>query len=133
MKILGLNRVELLVEDKDMDVIVKKFNDVFGFKLRDAHEVKGQNVRSSVDYDAGLEFVSPMNEKSPAYATLKEKGKGALLTTVWEVDDFDAARAWAKKKGLNVLLEFEGQGVKQLCLDPKEFFGFSVILMQRTK
>jgi hypothetical protein len=132
MKILGLNRVELLVEDRDIDAIVRKFNDVFGFKLCAPHEVQGQNLRSSVDFDAGLEFVSPMNEKSPVHAVLREKGRGALLTTVWEVDDFDAARAWAREKGLKVLLEFEGEGMRQLCLDPKEFFGYSVILMTRT-
>jgi hypothetical protein len=133
MKILGLNRVELLVEDREIDAVVRKFNDVFGFKLCDAHEVKGQNLRSSIDFDAGLEFVSPMNERSPVYAALKHKGRGALLSTVWEVDDFDAARAWAKQRGLKVLLEFEGEGVKQLCLDPEEFFGYSVILMTRAK
>ena len=132
MKILGLNRVEWLVEDGEIEAAVKKFNDVFGFKLGAPHEVKGQHLRSSIDFDAGLEFVSPMNAQSPVHSVLKQKGRGALLTTVWEVDDFEAARAWVKQKGLNVILEFEGEGVRQLCLDPQEFFGFSVILMTRS-
>ncbi len=133
MKILGLNRVELLVEGGDIDAVVKKFNDVFGFNLSEPHEVKGQHLRSSVDFAAGLEFVAPTNDRSPIHSLLQAKGRGALLTTVWEVDDYDAALAWARQKGLSILLEFEGDGVKQLCLDPNEFFGFSVILMKRTK
>ena len=59
---------------------------------------------------------------------------------VWEVADIDAARTWVLERGFTIRFEYDSSkgnaserstGVYQLILDPTEWFGFSVTLMQR--
>jgi predicted DNA-binding transcriptional regulator YafY len=59
---------------------------------------------------------------------------------VWEVADIDAARSWVLERGFRIRFEYDSStgnaserntGVYQLVLDPTEWFGFSVTLMQR--
>lgn len=130
MKILGLNRVELLLDDGDLDTAIETFNAGLGFNLSPALKLD-EGIRSSVDFDKGLELVSPSSEASPVFPVLREKGKGALLTIVWEVDSIEAARTWVEEKGLPVLFTFEGHGIKQICLHESAFFGYVVTLMER--
>lgn len=66
MKILGLNRVELLVDAATIGPAVQRFNDVFGFRLSAPQEVPGHALLSSVDFQAGLEPVAPTSDASPA-------------------------------------------------------------------
>ncbi len=130
MKILGLNRVELLLDDGDLDKAIETFNAGLGFDLCPALKLD-EGIRSSVDFDKGLELVSPSSEASPVFPVLREKGKGALLTIVWEVDSIEAAKKWVEDKGLPILFEFEGHGIKQICLNESAFFGYVVTLMER--
>jgi len=60
---------------------------------------------------------------------------------VWEIDDVDAARQWLKERGFRIRFEYDSSAgnaderasnVYQLCLDPAQWFGFSVTLMRRT-
>jgi hypothetical protein len=130
MKILGLNRVELLLPDQDMDGAVETFNQGLGFDLT-APMTLPEGIRSSFDFSAGLELVSPSSEASPIFPVLRVKGKGALLTIVWEVDSIESAKAWATEKGLPIQFEFEGHGIKQICFDQSAFYGYVVTLMER--
>ncbi|HEX4505057.1 MAG TPA: hypothetical protein VH722_04940 [Alphaproteobacteria bacterium] len=130
MKILGLNRVELLLDDRDLDKAIETFNTGLGFGLCPPLTL-GEGIRSSVDFDKGLELVSPSDETSPVFPILRERGKGALLTIVWEVDSIEAAKRWAEEKGLPVLFTYEGHGIRQLCLHESAFFGYVVTLMER--
>ena len=77
MKILGLNRVELLLEDRDLDKAVETFNTQLGFQLC-APLTLGEGIRSSVDFGKGLELVSPADETSPVFPVLRERGDLAL-------------------------------------------------------
>ena len=135
MKILSLNRVELLIADRDMDDAVKTFNSALGFRLGAPHAIAEARLRSSVDFAMGLELVSPIDEESPIFPALRERGKGAILTIVWEVDSIEAAKTWAAQKGLPVRLYYEGEQdghkVKQLCLHESAFFGYVVTLMEK--
>ena len=130
MKILGLNRVELLLDDGDMEKAIETFNAGLGFDLCPPMTL-GEGIRSSVDFAKGLELVSPSDETSPVFPVLRERGKGALLTIVWEVDSIEAAKKWAQEKGLPVQFYYEGHGIKQLCLHESAFFGYVVTLMER--
>ena len=130
MKILGLNRVELLLDDGDLDTAIETFNAGLGFNLSPALKLD-EGIRSSVDFDKGLELVSPSSGASPVFPVLRERGKGALLTIVWEVDSIDAAKKWVEEKGLPVQFTFEGHGIKQICLHESAFFGYVVTLMER--
>jgi catechol 2,3-dioxygenase-like lactoylglutathione lyase family enzyme len=135
MKILGLNRVELLVPDRDLDAAVARFNDVFGFQISRPHLVAESRSRSAIDFAAGIEFVAPMDERSAIYPSLQARGRGALLTIVWEVDDIASARRWAEEKGLGIRYTYEGTHdgaqIKQLCLEESEFFGYTITLMEK--
>lgn len=131
MKILGLNRVELLLEESEIDGAVERINEVFGFQLTPPHTVDGHPIRSSIDFGAGLELCSPVGADNRIADELKAKGRGALFTVVWEVDSIEAAKGWAAEKGVNVLLEFQNEQVHQLVLDPEQFYGFKLTLMER--
>ena len=135
MKILGLNRVELLLPDRDLDAAVARFNDVFGFHLSHPHAIEESRSRSSIDFAAGLELVAPVDATSPIHAALAARGRGALLTVVWEVDDIESARRWATEKGLGIRYEYEGTHdgarIRQLCLEESEFFGYTITLMEK--
>ncbi len=130
MKILGLNRVELLLPDRDLDDAIETFNTGLGFALCKPMKLD-EGIRSSVDFAAGLELVSPADETSPVFPLLNDTKRGALLTIVWEVDSIDAARLWAEEKGLRVLFAYEGHGIKQLCFHESAFHGYVVTLMER--
>ena len=130
MKILGLNRVELLLPDHDLDDAIETFNTGLGFELSKPLKLD-EGIRSSVDFAAGLELVSPADEASPVFPLLNPGGRGALLTIVWEVDSIEAAKIWAEKKGLPVQFTYEGHGIKQLCFHESAFHGYVVTLMER--
>ena len=132
MKILGFNRVELMVPADEIDDAVAKFNDTFGFALAPAHKVAGQDVLSTVDFAAGIEFMAPSGPDSPLAPRLAKKGRGGIGPLVWEVDDIDAAREHLIAKGASIYFEYEGEGIRQICLDPDEFFGYVITFMQRT-
>ena len=77
MKILGLNRVELLLPDHDLDDAIVTFNAGLGFELCKPLKLD-EGIRSSVDFAAGLELVSPADENSPVFPLLTES-KTVLL------------------------------------------------------
>jgi len=130
MKILGLNRVELLLPDRDLDDAIETFNAGLGFELSKPLTL-GEGIRSSVDFAAGLELVSPADETSLVFPLLKAGGRGALLTIVWEVDSIESAKVWAEEKGLPIQFAYEGHGIKQLCFHESAFHGYVVTLMER--
>jgi len=59
---------------------------------------------------------------------------------VWKIGDVGAARQWLAERGLRITYEYDSSkgspaeaatGVYQLVLDPDQWFGFTVTLMQR--
>ena len=133
MKILRFNRVELLLPADEIGAAVAKFNDTFGFRLEPPHRVAGQPVLSTADFAAGIELIAPAGAASPLAARLAEKGRGGIGPLVWEVDDLDVAREHLVRKGCRIYFEFEGEGVRQICLDPDEFYGYVITFMQRVR
>jgi hypothetical protein len=131
MKILGFNRVELMLSPDEIHQAVERFNDVLGTSFAPPHAVAGGDVLSTTDWDSHLELMGPASTDSPMMARLAQKGRGGIGPLVWEVEDIDDARDHVVAKGYRVFYEFEGEGVKQLCLDPDEFFGYVITFMQR--
>ena len=71
---------------------------------------------------------------------LAEHGPGQIGPLVWETDDVDSARQWLGERDLRILFEYDSRagsteeaaaGVYQLILDPSQWFGFHITLMQR--
>ena len=140
MEILGFNRVELIVGEDQIEDAVRQFNDLLGLHLPEPHPIEGHPVLSATDFDGHIEFVAPVDGAGGFGAALTQRGPGQIGPLVWEVADIDAARSWVLERGFRIRFEYDSSngnaserntGVYQLVLDPSEWFGFSVTLMQR--
>jgi len=140
MEIVGFNRVELVVREDQIDSAVAQFNELLGLNLPRPHPIEGVPVLSATDFDGFIEFVAPIDGKGPFGARLAEHGAGQIGPLVWEIADVDEARQWLKERGFTIRYEDDSRqgndqeqamAVYQLVLDPEQWFGFSVTLMQR--
>src|SRR4051812_27623858 len=141
MEILGFNRVELIVGEDEIEQAVDQFNALLGLHLPPPHAIEGNPVLSATDFDGHIEFVAPVGGQGP-FARKLEKGPGQIGPLVWEIDDVESARTWLAERGFRITYEYDsGQGnaseraaaVYQLVLDPAQWFGFTVTLMQRSR
>jgi hypothetical protein len=140
MKIRRFNRVELVVREDEIEDAVKQFNELLGLKLPRPHAIDGVPVLSATDFDGFIEFVAPIDGKGPFGTRLAEHGAGQIGPLVWEIDDIDSAREWLAERGFRINYEYDSSAgnaeeqsahVYQLCLDPAQWFGFTVTLMRR--
>jgi hypothetical protein len=81
MRILGFNRVELLLAPDDIHQAAERFNDLLG----------------------------------TSFAPL-----------VWEVASIDEAREYILGRGHRIRFEYQEEGVKQIILDPDEWYGYLI-------
>lgn len=131
MRILGFNRVELMMSADDIHAAVERFNDLLGTSFQPPDLVHDGNILTTTDWDNHIELYGPAHPESPQSAMLERKGKGGIGPLVWEVDDIKGAREYVLAKGYRILHEFEGIGVSQIILDPDQFFGYLITFMQR--
>ncbi len=140
MKVIGFNRVELIVREDQIQDAVRQFNELLGLRLPKPIAIEGHPVWSSTDFDGGLEFVAPVDGQGPFAHRIAQNGAGQIGPLVWEIEDAVAARAWLTARGFRIFFEYDStQGgaaeahtpVHQLVLDPEQWFGFHVTLMQR--
>jgi catechol 2,3-dioxygenase-like lactoylglutathione lyase family enzyme len=135
MKVLGLNRVELLVNDPDaaQATFEKLFNGGH-FAADDAIHGRAQDCR--VNYPHGLELVHPMDARHLPGQLLEQKGEH-IFCVVWDVDSIDAARAHVLAEGFAIRYEGdysakpEVEVHKQLVVDPAKTHGMMVIFQER--
>lgn len=141
MEIRRFNRVELVVREDEIDDAVTQFYELLGLNLPRPHAIQGVPVLSATDFDGFIEFVAPINGEGPFGARLAEHGPGQIGPLVWEIDDVDSAREWLTERGFRIKYEYDSSAgnaseqashVYQLCLDPTQWFGFTVTLMRRT-
>lgn len=140
MKVKGFNRVELVVREDQIADAVRQFNEVLGLKLPKPIAIEGHPVWSATDFDGSIEFVAPVDGQGPFAHRLAEHGAGQIGPLVWEIEDANAARDWLVARGYRIFFEYDStQGsaaeaklaVHQLVLDPEQWFGFHVTLMER--
>jgi hypothetical protein len=132
MEILGFNRVELMMSAEDMYDAVDRFNDLLGTSFESPQLVSDGNVLTTTDWDNKIELFGPAHADSPQFAMREKLGRGGIGPLVWEVDDIDEAREYVLGKGYRITFEYQEAGVRQIVLDPKEFFGYLITFMQRT-
>ena len=135
MKVKQFNRVELVVREEDIDRARKQFNEVLGTRLPKPIPIEGQPVLSSTDFEGAVELVAAVGDQGPFAGRA-----GGIGPLVWEIEDFEAARQWLGENGYRISYEYDStQGnaqeahlaVRQLVLDPEQWFGFLVTLMER--
>jgi hypothetical protein len=140
MEIIGFNRVELIVAEDQIHDAVAQFNEILGRNLPAPHKIEQAPVLSATDFDGGVEFVAPVNGEGAFGQRLAQHGPGQIGPLVFEVADIDAAREFVTSKGYRIRYEYDSSkgsaeevqsGVYQLVLDPEQWFGFNVTLMQR--
>jgi catechol 2,3-dioxygenase-like lactoylglutathione lyase family enzyme len=131
MKILGFNRVELMLSTEDIHTAVERFNDLLGTTFGPPDLVNDGNVLTTTDWGNHIELYGPAHPDSPQSAMLAKKGRGGIGPLVWEVDDIEGAREYVLAKGYRIHFEYKGAGVRQIILDPDEFFGYLITFMQR--
>jgi catechol 2,3-dioxygenase-like lactoylglutathione lyase family enzyme len=135
MKVLGLNRVELLVKDPDaaQATFEKLFNG--GYFAADT-AIHGRPQDCRVNYAHGLELVHPMDTRYLPGQLLAEKGEH-IFCVVWDVDSIDAARAHVLASGFSIRYEGdysakpEVEVHKQLVVEPDKTHGMMVIFQER--
>ena len=136
MKVLGFNRVEMIVPEDQIDDAVRQFNEVLGTRLPRPIAIDGHPVRSSTDFDGSIELVTSVDGEGP----FAGRGVGAVGPLVWEIESVDEARRWLLANGYRIPFEYDSTAggakeastpVRQLVLDPDQWFGFLVTLMER--
>jgi catechol 2,3-dioxygenase-like lactoylglutathione lyase family enzyme len=132
VKILGFNRVELMMSPEDIHGAVERFNDLLGTSFEPPRLVNDGNVLTTMDWNNKIELYGPAHADSPQMAMLAKKGRGGIGPLVWEVDNIDDAREYVVEKGYRIVYEYEEPGVRQIILDPEQFFGYLITFMQRT-
>lgn len=138
MKVKGFNRVELVVREDEIEKAAAQFNEVLGTRLPRPIAIEGHPVISSTDFEGSIELVAAPGGEGP----FAGRGAGAIGPLVWEVEDIDDARSWLEANGYAIQFEYDStQGsaeeastaVRQLILDPGQWFGFHVTLMERAE
>jgi hypothetical protein len=103
MKILGIQRFELLVADPE--AAARELVDLLGLDFeRSVTEEHG--VLSLTDWEAGLELAGPSRPDSALAPSLRERGEG-FLTVVYRVDSLDELVERARAKGIDVLVDLD--------------------------
>jgi hypothetical protein len=133
MKLLGLNRVEMLVSDPDQ--AEKDLSSLLGGLSFEAEPADGV-LDCRVDWKAGIEIVHPGNENHPVGQLLANKGEH-IFTVVFEVEDIADARKWVTDQGFEIMYEFDNgtedraATIKQISISPERTHGMLVTLLQR--
>lgn len=103
MKILGIQRFELLVADPEAEA--RRFSDLLGFDFEKSTTAE-HGVLSYTDWRAGLELAGPARADSALAPLLRERGEG-LLTVVYRVDSIDELLERARARGIEVLVDLD--------------------------
>ena len=135
MKVLGLNRAELLVEDPD--AAQRTFEVLFnGGVYPPDGGVHNRPLDCRVNYQHGLELVHPTSQADKIGQLLQAKGEH-VFTVVWDVESIDDARGHLQRNGFEI--QYEGdysakpdvEAHKQIVVRPERTHGLLVIFQER--
>jgi catechol 2,3-dioxygenase-like lactoylglutathione lyase family enzyme len=135
MRVLGLNRVELLVADPDaaQTTFAQLFN---GVQFSPDSALHGRPQECRTDWRLGLELVHPIDPEYRLSQLLADRGQH-VFCVVWDVDSIDAARAHVLAQGFTIRYEGDYSANpdvevhKQLVVEPDKTHGMMVIFQER--
>lgn len=136
MKVIGINRAEILVGSSDaaVDTFTRLFN---GAHFTPDHGVSGRPIVCRHDWQHGLEIVEPQDDKDMVGQLMQERGEGTVLTVVYEVESIADAKAYLTGQGFNITYEGDYDShpdvevYRQIVVDPKDTHDFRVTFMER--
>jgi hypothetical protein len=135
MKVLGINRAELLVEDSEAAEATFKllFN---GANFSPDLGVHNRPLDCRTDHAIGLELVHPKDETDKIGQLMKAKGQH-VFTVVYDVESIDDAREHLKKNGFEIQYEGDYSAKpevdvhKQIVVRPDRTHGMLVVFQER--
>jgi len=133
MKLLGLNRIELLVQDPDQ--AEQDLSSLLGGLSFEREPAEGV-LDCRVDWKAGIEIVHPENNDHAVGKLLEDKGEH-VFTVVFEVESIADAKVWVIEKGFDILYEFDNgtadqaPTIRQLSISPERTHGMVVTLLEK--
>ena len=133
MKLLGLNRVEMLVNDPDQ--AERDLSSLLGGLSFDREPAEGV-LDCRIDWKAGIEIVHPESKEHSVGQLLEHKGEH-IFTVVFEVEDIEDAKTWVVDQGFEILYEFDNgtddrpASIKQLSISPERTHGMLVTLLEK--
>jgi hypothetical protein len=130
MRILGFNRVELLLAPDDIHEAAERLNGLLGTSFAPPRLTAGGQVLTTTDWDNHVELYGPSGPSSRIASRLEEKGRGAIGPLVWEVASIDEAREDVLRRGNRIHFEYEEEGIKQIVLDPDEWYGYLITFIE---
>jgi catechol 2,3-dioxygenase-like lactoylglutathione lyase family enzyme len=132
MRILGFNRVELLLAPDDIHEAAERFNDLLGTSFAPPRLTAGGHVLTTTDWDNHVELYGPSGPESRIASRTAELGRGAIGPLVWEVASIDEARDYVLDRGHRIHFEYQEDGMKQIILDPDEWYGYLITFIERS-
>jgi hypothetical protein len=132
MRILGFNRVELLLAPGDIHEAAERFNELLGTSFAPPRLTAGDQVLTTTDWENHVELYGPSGPDSMIASRIAEKGRGAIGPLVWEVASIEEAREYVVGRGHRIHFEYEEAGIKQIVLDPDEWYGYLITFIERT-
>jgi hypothetical protein len=132
MRILGFNRVELLLAPGDIHEAAERFNELLGTSFAPPRLTAGDQVLTTTDWDNHVELYGPSGPESMIASRIAEKGRGAIGPLVWEVASIDEAREYVLGRGHRIHFEYEEEGIRQIVLDPDEWYGYLITFIERS-
>jgi hypothetical protein len=132
MRILGFDRVELLLATDDIHEAVERFNDLLGTSFAPPALAADGQVLTTTDRNNHVELYGPSSPESLIAARTAKSGRGAIGPLVWEVASIDEAREYVLGRGHRIHYEFQEDGIKQIVLDPEEWYGYFITFVERS-
>jgi methylmalonyl-CoA/ethylmalonyl-CoA epimerase len=134
MKITKIDHIGIAV--KNLGQSSKKYSDILGIKVETIEEIPELGVKIAFIPvgDVLIELIQPMNENTPLYKRIEEKGEG-VYHMAFSVDDID--QALDEMKAAKVPLRDElprpgGMGSLIAMTKPEAFNDVVIELVQRS-
>lgn len=127
MNFKRFNRVELLVAGEHVAPAAAAYSELLGVEFPPVEHLTEPDVNTTTAWEAGIEFVGPVSEKSALYAPYRQQGPGGVGPIVWEVDDIDTVREVAREMGIRIAFEYHpAEGGLQITLNAEDCMGYMV-------
>lgn len=133
MRVKRLNRVELLLTADRIDGAAKAFSDLLGIRIDPPRLLAEHHVMTTTSWEAGIELIAPGGSEIVLHGLLKQRGPmGAVGPIVWEVEDIDDVRNWARRQGVGIAYELTTEtGSRQISLSAEDCFGYTPTFIER--
>jgi len=128
MKVERIDRIAVGVYD--LDKAIDFFSDLLGIKFDlPVGEFESLGVRGAGSR-FGLQLESPLG-RGPDFMQqfIEKKGEG-VFAVIFKVDDMEEAVKHFKEKGLRVMGDWSGGGLRQVAFHPRGSYGIQIVLAE---